>query len=79
MLSPSEPSAKGIDHVEYLIAAHAGSAPRPLAKVASGGELARISLAIRVKNWLRVSCHSKWRLLITALVQKAYRMYFFHP
>jgi len=48
MLSPSEPSAKGIDHVEYLIAAHAGSTPRPLAKVASGGELARISLAISV-------------------------------
>jgi len=47
-LRECEPSAKGIDHVEYLIAAHAGSTPRPLAKVASGGELARISLAISV-------------------------------
>jgi DNA repair protein RecN (Recombination protein N) len=34
--------------VEFMVAAHAGTAPRPLAKVASGGELARISLAISV-------------------------------
>ena len=47
-ISPCEPSANGIDQIEYLIAAHAGSTPKPLAKVASGGELARISLAISV-------------------------------
>jgi DNA repair protein RecN (Recombination protein N) len=34
--------------VEFLVAGHAGVAARPLAKVASGGELARISLAISV-------------------------------
>jgi DNA repair protein RecN (Recombination protein N) len=34
--------------VEFLVAGHAGVAPRPLARVASGGELARISLAISV-------------------------------
>ena len=34
--------------VKILVAGHAGVAPRPLAKVASGGELARISLAISV-------------------------------
>jgi DNA repair protein RecN (Recombination protein N) len=34
--------------VEFLVAGHAGVAPRPLAKVASGGELARIALAISV-------------------------------
>ena len=48
LISPCEPSANGIDQIEYLIAAHAGSTPKPLAKVASGGELARISLAISV-------------------------------
>lgn len=47
-ISPCDPSANGIDQIEYLIAAHAGSTPKPLAKVASGGELARISLAISV-------------------------------
>jgi DNA repair protein RecN (Recombination protein N) len=47
-INPCAPSANGIDQIEYLIAAHAGSTPKPLAKVASGGELARISLAISV-------------------------------
>jgi DNA repair protein RecN (Recombination protein N) len=44
----SEPAAHGLEDVEFLVAAHPGVAPRPLAKVASGGELARISLAIAV-------------------------------
>ncbi|WP_334187142.1 DNA repair protein RecN [Noviherbaspirillum sp.] len=43
-----EPAAYGLEQVEFMVAAHAGTAPRPLAKVASGGELARISLAISV-------------------------------
>ena len=43
-----EPAAHGLEQVEFLVAGHAGVAPRPLAKVASGGELARISLAISV-------------------------------
>ena len=47
-LAPAEPSARGSDRVEFLVAGHAGVAPRPLARVASGGELARISLAISV-------------------------------
>ncbi|HEY0060711.1 MAG TPA: DNA repair protein RecN [Telluria sp.] len=47
-LNPSEPSASGLEQVEFLVAGHAGVAPRPLAKVASGGELARIALAISV-------------------------------
>jgi DNA repair protein RecN (Recombination protein N) len=46
--TPCEPYSYGIDQIEFLIAAHAGSTPRPLSKVASGGELARISLAISV-------------------------------
>ena len=38
----------GMDQVRFLIAANPGQPPRPLAKVASGGELSRISLAIQV-------------------------------
>lgn len=40
--------AAGLEQVEFRIAGLAGSEPRPLAKVASGGELSRISLAIQV-------------------------------
>ncbi len=47
-LNPCEPAVYGVEQVEFLVAGHAGVAPRPLAKVASGGELARISLAISV-------------------------------
>jgi DNA repair protein RecN (Recombination protein N) len=38
----------GLDQVTFLIAANPGQPPRPLAKVASGGELARIGLALQV-------------------------------
>ncbi|WP_050470146.1 DNA repair protein RecN [Herbaspirillum chlorophenolicum] len=48
VLNTCEPAAYGLEQVEFLVAGHAGVAPRPLAKVASGGELARISLAISV-------------------------------
>jgi DNA repair protein RecN (Recombination protein N) len=47
-LIPGEPAAYGIEQIEFLVAGHAGVVPRPLAKVASGGELARIALAISV-------------------------------
>lgn len=47
-LTPIAPSANGLEQVEFLVAGHAGVAPRSLSKVASGGELSRISLAIRV-------------------------------
>ena len=47
-LTPIAPSSKGLEQVEFLVAGHAGVSPRPLNKVASGGELSRISLAIRV-------------------------------
>lgn len=40
-------SAHGLEQVEFLVAGHAGTSARPLAKVASGGELSRISLAIQ--------------------------------
>lgn len=48
-LSPSdEPQPWGLEAVEFLVAGHAGSTPRPLGKVASGGELSRLALAIAV-------------------------------
>lgn len=47
-LSACTPGPHGIEAVEFLVAGHAGTTPRPLAKVASGGELARISLALSV-------------------------------
>jgi len=47
-LVESDPSAHGNEKAEFLVAAHAGIAPKPLVRVASGGELARISLAIAV-------------------------------
>ena len=43
-----QPAAHGLEQVEFLVAGHAGSTPRPLGKVASGGELSRIALAIAV-------------------------------
>jgi len=43
-----EPQAHGWEQVEFLVAGHAGVSPRPVGKVASGGELSRIALAISV-------------------------------
>jgi DNA repair protein RecN (Recombination protein N) len=43
----AEPAAHGAERVEFRIAAHAGLEPGPLGKVASGGELSRVSLAIQ--------------------------------
>ena len=42
------PQSQGLESVEFLVAGHAGSTPRPLGKVASGGELSRLALAIAV-------------------------------
>jgi DNA repair protein RecN (Recombination protein N) len=38
----------GIDNIEFLISANPGQAPQSLAKIASGGELSRMSLSIQV-------------------------------
>lgn len=45
-IEATEPASHGCDRIEFRIAAHAGATPRSLGKVASGGELSRISLAI---------------------------------
>ena len=42
------PQSFGLETVELLVAGHAGTTPRPLAKVASGGELSRIALSVAV-------------------------------
>ncbi len=42
-----EPAAHGLETIEFLVSAHKGMTPQPMAKVASGGELSRISLAIQ--------------------------------
>ncbi len=50
LTSLAEANAKpwGTDNIEFLISANPGQAPQPLAKIASGGELSRMSLAIQV-------------------------------
>jgi len=45
-----EPSARGSDRLELRVSANPGTAPGPLRKVASGGELSRVSLAIKVAS-----------------------------
>jgi DNA repair protein RecN (Recombination protein N) len=47
-LPENETGASGLERVEFLVSANAGQPARPLAKVASGGELSRISLALQV-------------------------------
>ncbi len=42
-----EPASHGLENIEFLVSAHKGMTPQPMAKVASGGELSRISLAIQ--------------------------------
>jgi DNA repair protein RecN (Recombination protein N) len=48
LVPAATPQSYGMESVELLVAGHAGSTPRPLAKVASGGELSRLALAIAV-------------------------------
>lgn len=49
-LLPSAAGAHGLESVQFQVAANQGTPLRPLHKVASGGELARISLALQVVN-----------------------------
>ncbi len=47
-LLPCEASAHGVEQCEFRVAAHEGQALGPLSRIASGGELSRISLAVQV-------------------------------
>jgi len=53
LLAQDAPQSFGMESAEFLVAGHEGSTPRPLARVASGGELSRIALAVAV-----TTCHS---------------------
>jgi len=44
----AEPRSAGADRIEFLVSANPGEPPKPVARVASGGELSRISLAVQV-------------------------------
>lgn len=46
-VNPAAPSARGSDHVEFLVSPNRGEEPKPLEKVASGGELSRMALALK--------------------------------
>ena len=46
-MKPAEWSATGIDAVEFLLSANPGEEPKPLEKIASGGELSRVALALK--------------------------------
>ena len=46
-VEPSPLTASGADKVEFLISANPGEPPKPIAKIASGGELSRIMLALK--------------------------------
>ena len=48
VVEPGEPTDDGADRITFLISANPGEPPRPLGKVASGGELSRAMLAARV-------------------------------
>ncbi|AFW01874.1 DNA repair protein RecN [Gluconobacter oxydans] len=47
-LTPEQWNSRGMEQSSFLIAANPGQAPGPLAKVASGGELSRLMLALKV-------------------------------
>ncbi len=49
-LESPEPAPHGLDQIEFRVSANPGQPLRPLAKVASGGELARLSLAVQVSR-----------------------------
>ncbi|MBQ1765764.1 MAG: DNA repair protein RecN, partial [Aquincola sp.] len=53
LLPQEAPQSYGLEAVEFRVAGHAGSTPRALAKVASGGELSRLALAIAVTTAAR--------------------------
>jgi DNA repair protein RecN (Recombination protein N) len=50
--------ATGLDEIEFLVSANAGQPLRPLGKVASGGELSRLSLAVQVTLAMRTRSES---------------------
>jgi DNA repair protein RecN (Recombination protein N) len=60
----SEWGERGADHVSFLIAANTGEEPRPLDRVASGGELSRIALALKTAGGASSAAAGVTRTLI---------------
>jgi DNA repair protein RecN (Recombination protein N) len=48
LVESAQASSHGLEEVQFMVSAHPGSTPKPVNKVASGGELSRIALAIAV-------------------------------
>jgi DNA repair protein RecN (Recombination protein N) len=63
-VQPASWSARGADRVEFLISANAGEEPRPLDKVASGGELSRIALALKTSAGRPARANTAQRTLV---------------
>jgi DNA repair protein RecN (Recombination protein N) len=64
VMRESEPSPHGLDSVEFLVSANVGEEPRPLDRVASGGELSRIALALKACLALRPAKSGGARTLV---------------
>ena len=47
VVRPAEPSASGKDAIEFLVSPNLGEEPKPIEKIASGGEISRIALALK--------------------------------
>ena len=56
-VASSASSSRGVDSVQFLLSANPGEPPRPISRIASGGELSRIVLAL--KSIANVDQHSK--------------------
>lgn len=60
--APAPPAPHGVDSITFLLSANPGEEPRPLDKVASGGELSRIALAL--KTCLQQDTSNRGRTLV---------------
>lgn len=61
---PAPWSARGVDRIRFLVSANTGELPRPLDKVASGGELSRLALALKTCTALRPRKNTVARTLV---------------
>jgi DNA repair protein RecN (Recombination protein N) len=61
LVATDAPQSFGARSTEFLVAGHAGATPRALAKVASGGELSRIALAVAVVGIELQGLHERHR------------------
>jgi DNA repair protein RecN (Recombination protein N) len=63
-LPPESWSERGIDQAEFFISPNVGEAPRPLAKIVSGGELSRVMLALKTIGLAAASTRATSKTLI---------------